>query len=155
MSAATRWPWVRQSPGARSVLRLSGRLSGNIGPGHPSRRDLPFYKGVIDYRIPVSICATVTVFALLAGEDPIFHLLAGSVLFAAVYMATDMVTSPITKPGRWIFGVGVAVIIMLIRIWGGYPEGVTFAILLMNAATPLINRWTRPRIYGQGVKVSE
>jgi len=114
-----------------------------------------FYKGVIDYRIPVSICATVTVFALLAGEDPIFHLLAGSVLFAAVYMATDMVTSPITKPGRWIFGVGVAVIIMLIRIWGGYPEGVTFAILLMNAATPLINRWTRPRIYGQGVKVSE
>lgn len=114
-----------------------------------------FYKGVIDYRIPVSICATVTVFALLTGEDPIFHLLAGSVLFAAVYMATDMVTSPITKPGRWIFGVGVAVIIMLIRIWGGYPEGVTFAILLMNAATPLINRWTRPRIYGQGVKVSE
>lgn len=109
-----------------------------------------FYKGVIDYRIPVSICATVTVFALLAGEDPIFHLLAGSVLFAAVYMATDMVTSPITKPGRWIFGVGVAVIIMLIRIWGGYPEGVTFAILLMNAATPLINRWTRPDLWARG-----
>jgi len=114
-----------------------------------------FYKGVIDYRIPVGIGATVAVFALLAGENPVFHLLAGSVLFGAVYMATDMVTSPVTKAGRWIFGVGIGVIIMVIRIWGGYPEGVTFAILLMNAVTPLLNRWTRPRIYGQGVKVSE
>ena len=114
-----------------------------------------FYRGVIDYRIPVGIGATVAVFALLAGENPVFHLLAGSVLFGAVYMATDMVTSPVTKAGRWIFGVGIGVIIMVIRIWGGYPEGVTFAILLMNAVTPLLNRWTRPRIYGQGVKVSE
>ena len=114
-----------------------------------------FYKGVIDYRIPVGIGATVTVFALLAGENPIFHLLAGSVLFGAVYMATDMVTSPVTKAGRWIFGIGIGVIIMVIRLWGGYPEGVTFAILLMNAVTPLLNRWTRPRIYGQGVKASE
>jgi electron transport complex protein RnfD len=97
----------------------------------------------------------VIVISLLTGQDPVFHLLAGSVLFGAVFMATDPVTSPITKPGRWIFGIGIGLFIMLIRIWGSYPEGVTFAILLMNAATPLINRWTRPRIYGQGVKTSE
>lgn len=114
-----------------------------------------FYKGIIDFRIPVGVLGSVAVFALLAGEDPIFHLLAGSVLFGAVFMATDMVTSPVTKAGRWFFGVGIGVIIMVIRIWGGYPDGVTFAILLMNAVTPLLNRWTRPRIYGHGVKTSE
>ncbi len=114
-----------------------------------------FYKGYIDYRIPVGIFASVIVMSLVTGQDPIFHLLAGSVLFGAVFMATDMVTSPITKGGRWIFGISIGLIIMLIRIWGGYPEGVTFAILLMNGANSLVNRWTRPRIYGQGVKVSE
>lgn len=114
-----------------------------------------FYKGILDYRIPVGILGTVVLVSLLAGQDPIFHLLAGSVLFGAIFMATDMVTSPVTKGGRWIFGIGIGLIIMLIRIWGSYPDGVTFAILLMNAVTPLLNRWTRPRIYGQGVKVSE
>lgn len=114
-----------------------------------------FYKGVLDHRITVGVLGTVVIMALLTGQDPIFHLLAGSVLFGAVFMATDMVTSPITKGGRWIFGMGIGFIIMLIRIWGSYPDGVTFAILLMNAVTPLLNRWTRPRIYGQGVKVSE
>jgi electron transport complex protein RnfD len=114
-----------------------------------------FYRGVIDYRIPVGILGSVTVFGLLAGQDPVFHLLSGSLLFGAVYMATDMVTSPVTKAGRWIFGIGIGVIIMVIRVWGGFPEGVTYAILFMNAVTPLLNRWTRPRIYGQGVKVSE
>ena len=114
-----------------------------------------FYRGVLDYRITVGTLGAVTVFALLAGQDPIFHLLAGSVLFGAVFMATDPVTSPITPLGRWIFGVGIGVIIMVIRLWGGYPEGVTFAILFMNAVTPLLNRWTRPRIYGHGVKANE
>jgi electron transport complex protein RnfD len=114
-----------------------------------------FYRGYLDYRIPLGVFASVIVISLLTGQDPVFHLLAGSVLFGAVFMATDPVTSPITKPGRWIFGIGIGLFIMLIRIWGSYPEGVTFAILLMNAATPLINRWTRPRIYGQGVKTSE
>lgn len=114
-----------------------------------------FYKGIIDYRIPLGVFASVVIVSLIAGQDPIFHLLAGSVLFGAVFMATDMVTSPITKLGRWIFGLAIGLIIMLIRVWGSYPDGVTFAILLMNAVTPLLNRWTRPRIYGQGVKVSE
>lgn len=114
-----------------------------------------FYKGVLDYRIPVGILGTVVAMSFLTGQDPVFHLLAGSVLFGAVFMATDPVTSPVTARGRWIFGVGVGLIIMLIRVWGSYPDGVTFAILLMNAVTPLLNRWTRPRIYGQGVKASE
>ncbi len=114
-----------------------------------------FYKGVLDYRITLGVLGTVAVVAAAAGQDPVFHLLAGSVLFGAIFMATDPVTSPITPLGRWIFGVGIGLIIMVIRIWGSFPDGVTFAILLMNAATPLLNRWTRPRIYGQGVKASE
>lgn len=114
-----------------------------------------FYKGPLDYRITVGVLGTVIVMSLVTGQDPLFHLLAGSVLFGAIFMATDPVTSPVTVRGRWIFGIGVGFIIMLIRTWGSYPDGVTFAILLMNAVTPLLNRWTRPRIYGQGVKASE
>ncbi|HHY10554.1 MAG TPA: RnfABCDGE type electron transport complex subunit D [Firmicutes bacterium] len=114
-----------------------------------------FYKGVLDYRIPLGVFAACLAVCLLTGENPIFHLLSGSLLFGAVFMATDMVTSPVTALGRWIFGIGIGLIIMLIRIWGSFPEGVTFAILLMNAVTPLLNRWTRPRIYGQGVTANE
>lgn len=114
-----------------------------------------FYRGALDYRIPLGIFGSTIVMSLLAGQNPVFHLLSGSLLFGAVFMATDMVTSPVTPIGRWIFGIGVGLIIMLIRLWGSYPEGVTFAILIMNAVTPLLNRWTRPRIYGQGVKAGE
>ena len=114
-----------------------------------------FYRGYLDYRVPVGIFGAVVIMALATGQSPIFHLLSGSVLFGAVFMATDPVTSPITKVGRWIYGLGIGVIIMLIRTWGSHTEGVVYAILLMNAVTPLINRWTRPRIYGQGVKISE
>lgn len=114
-----------------------------------------FYRGYLDYRIPVGIFVSVIVMSLITGQNVIFHLLAGSLLFGAIFMAVDPVTTPVTKAGRWIFGLGVGLIVMLIRTWGSYPEGVAYAILLMNATTPLINRWTRPRIYGQGVKTSE
>ncbi|MCK9525512.1 MAG: RnfABCDGE type electron transport complex subunit D [Limnochordia bacterium] len=114
-----------------------------------------FYKGYLDYKIPLGIFVSVVAMALFTGQSPLFHLLSGSVLFGAVFMAVDPVTSPITKAGRWVFGLGIGLIIMLIRTWGSHPEGTMYAILLMNAATPLINRWTRPRIYGQGVKTSE
>lgn len=113
-----------------------------------------FYKGVIDYRVPVGVLGTVAILAAVFGQDPVFHLLSGSLLFGAVFMATCMVTSPVTPRGRWIFGIGIGLVIVVIRLWGSLPEGVTFAILLMNAATPLINRWTRPRIYGQGVNTN-
>ncbi len=114
-----------------------------------------FYKGYLDYRIPVGIFISVIGMCLITGQSIVFNLLAGSLLFGAIFMAVDPVTTPITKGGRWIFGIGVGLIVMLIRTWGSHPEGVVYAILLMNATTPLINRWTRPRIYGQGVKTSE
>ncbi len=114
-----------------------------------------FYRGVLDYRMPVGFIGTVAVMTLVFGQDPLFHLLSGSLLFGAVFMATDMVTTPITPIGRWIFGIGCGLILMLIRLWGSLPGGLTYSILLMNAATPLINRWTRPQIYGHGVKSYE
>lgn len=110
-----------------------------------------FYRGVLDPRVPLGVLGTVFVMAVALGHDPIFHLLSGSVLFGAIFMATCMVTSPITPKGRLIFGIGVGFILMIIRLYGSLPEGLTFAILLMNAVTPLINRWTRPRVKGQGV----
>ena len=69
-------------------------------------------------------------------------------MLGAVYMATDLVSSPLTQKGIWIYSIGIGVLVVLIRVWGGLPEGVMYAILLMNAATPLINRFTRTRVYG-------
>lgn len=157
VTAAT--PLAIGAAGSRIPDLFFGSIAGSLGETSAVAILLGgiylFYKGVLDYRIPVGITAAVVVMSLVTGQDPIFHLLAGSVLFGAVFMATDPVTSPITKTGRWIFGLGIGLIIMLIRTWGSFPEGVTFAILLMNAVTPLLNRWTRPRVYGQGVKTSE
>ena len=79
------------------------------------------------------------------GVDPLAHVLSGGLLFGAFFMATDWVTSPITRKGKWIFAVGIGVLTMVIRLWAAAPEGVSFAILLMNGATPLINMMTRPK----------
>jgi Na+-translocating ferredoxin:NAD+ oxidoreductase subunit D len=113
------------------------------------------HKKVIDYRIPLAYIFTVVVFsgvAWIVAPDkylsPMFHIFAGGMLLGAVFMATDPVTSPVTASGRWIFGAGCGVITMIIRFWGGLPEGVMYSILLMNAATPLINRFARPRRFG-------
>jgi electron transport complex protein RnfD len=77
-----------------------------------------------------------------------FMLLSGGLMFGAVFMVTDPVTTPITARGAWIFGLGVGLLVVLIRLWGGLPEGVMYAILLMNSVTPLINRYTQPRRFG-------
>ncbi len=113
------------------------------------RRDL-------DWRIPVSILATVIVFSACLGlvdaerfPAPLFTVFSGGLMLGAIYMATDPVTSPVTPRGAWIFGIGVGVLVMLIRVFGGLPEGVMYAILLMNAATPLIDRYTQPRVFGR------
>ncbi len=113
------------------------------------------YRRIINWRIPVSILLTVLVFSgglhLVNPEkyaSPIFMILAGGMLLGAVYMATDLVTSPLTNKGIWIFGIGIGVLVIAIRVWGGLPEGVMYAILLMNATTPLINRFTKTRVYG-------
>ncbi len=82
------------------------------------------------------------------GPDPLFQVLSGGFLFGAVFMATDYVTSPATPAGRWIFGLGIALLTILIRLFGGLPEGVMYSILLMNATVPLIDRWVRPTLHG-------
>lgn len=107
---------------------------------------------VVDWRIPLAYLGTIAVLALvLPGNSfsPFFHLLAGGVILGAFFMATDYVTVPITSQGRIIFGIGCGVITMLIRLYGGYPEGCSYSILLMNVATPLIDRLTRPQLFGQ------
>lgn len=117
------------------------------------RRDL-------DWRIPASILLSVAVFSLvlfLVDADrfpsPQFSIFSGGLLLGAIYMATDPVTSPMTPNGAWIFGIGTGLLVVLIRVFGGFPEGVMYAILLMNAATPLIDRYTQPRVFGKGIKI--
>jgi electron transport complex protein RnfD len=112
---------------------------------------------VFDWRIPAAILlsvgalsAAVWAFDMERFPSPLFMLTSGGLLFGAVYMATDPVTSPVTPRGAWIFGAGVGLIVVLIRLWGGLPEGVMYAILLMNAATPLIERVSQPRPFGRG-----
>jgi len=108
-----------------------------------------FWKRTIDWRIPLFYFLTAGLFSFAAGQDVLFHLLSGGLILGAFYMATDPVTSPMTKPGRIIFGIGCGLITMVIRLWGGYPEGVCYAILLMNAVTPLLDRYLQGRIYGR------
>jgi len=107
------------------------------------------YSMLIDWRIPAAFLGTTVSFVLLSGGDPIVHLLSGGLLLGAFFMATDMVTTPLTRKGKWIFGIGCGLITAIIRLYGGYPEGVMFSILLMNAVTPVINRYTRPKMYGR------
>ena len=112
------------------------------------------WRGYLNWRIPVSIILTVTVLsATLHTIDPtkpsaFFMLFSGGLMLGAVYMATDMVTSPITNRGKWVFGIGIGALVVVIRIWGGLPEGVMYAILFMNALTPFINRASQPRVFG-------
>jgi len=75
-------------------------------------------------------------------------LFSGGLMLGAMYMATDLVTSPVTNLGCWIFGAGIGVLVLVIRLWGGLAEGVMYAILIMNALVPFLNRWTQPRLFG-------
>jgi electron transport complex protein RnfD len=109
------------------------------------------FKRYMDWRIPLSYVGTVALLSWLipSGVTPLFHLLSGGLILGAFFMATDPVTSPITQRGRWIFGLGCGVITFVIRRWGGYPEGVSYSILLMNCATPLIDKLTKPKRMGE------
>ena len=84
----------------------------------------------------------------LLYELPAFHLLAGGALLGAIFMATDYVTSPMTAKGMIIYGIGIGLLTMIIRLWGAYPEGMSFAILLMNSVTPLIDKYIKPKRFG-------
>ncbi len=117
------------------------------------------WKKIITWHIPVSILVTVALFTGILWmadpekfADPLFHLLTGGLMLGAIYMATDYVTSPMTHKGMIIYGIGIGVITVLIRTWGAYPEGVSFAVLIMNAFVPLLNMYIKPRRFGKEVK---
>jgi electron transport complex protein RnfD len=113
---------------------------------------------IISWRIPVSYIGTAAVLTWLMGGRaafgayPLFQIFSGGLILGAFYMATDMVTSPITRKGQLIFGVGCGVLTSIIRLIGGYPEGVSYSILVMNITVPLIDRYTRPRKLGEAGK---
>ena len=114
---------------------------------------------VITWHIPVSIFATIGIFTGIlwfinpeANADPLFHLLTGGVMLGAIFMATDYATSPMHPKGMWVFGIGIGLITVIIRVWGAYPEGISFAILIMNAFVPLINRYIKPSRFGEEAK---
>jgi electron transport complex protein RnfD len=117
------------------------------------------WRKVITWHIPVAVLGTMALFAFVVAifeggnpallyELPAFHLLAGGAMLGAIFMATDYVSSPMTPKGMLIYGVGIGAITMIIRLWGAYPEGMSFAILIMNAVTPLINKYVKPRRFG-------
>ncbi|MHC8286931.1 RnfABCDGE type electron transport complex subunit D [Pseudomonas sp. XS1P51] len=114
---------------------------------------------IIHWEIPVTMLLSVALLAALAHQlEPLrypgalFHLSSGGLMMGALFIATDPVTSPVGRTGRLIFGVGSGVLIYVIRTWGSFPEAVAFAVLFMNALTPLIDRYCRPRVYGRNVR---
>lgn len=145
----------------------SDLLFGNVGGslGEVSALALLFglafmlYRRIITWHIPVSIIGTVAVLTgvlyLINPEtyvNPLYHLLGGGLMLGACYMATDYVTSPMTGKGQIIYGVCIGLLTVIIRLWGAYPEGMSFAILIMNAFTPLINTYCKPKRFGEVAK---
>jgi electron transport complex protein RnfD len=117
------------------------------------------FKRIISWHIPAAMIGTLT---LLAGlmhlydpehyAGPLYHLVSGATLLGAFFIATDLVTSPVSTRGQLIFGAGVGLLVYIIRTWANYPEGVAFAVLIMNACAPLIDHWVKPRVYGRDRK---
>lgn len=117
------------------------------------------YRNFLNWRIPAGIFITIGLLASLLHQinpgkypDALFHLFSGGLILGAVFMATDPVTSPVTPLGCWAFAFGIGLLVIVIRQFGGLPEGVMYSILLMNAATPLIDRMTQPRVYGARIE---
>ena len=117
------------------------------------------YKKVITWHIPVSVIGSLIVFTAILwlvnpdkNANPMFHVLAGGILLGAIFMATDYVTSPMVPKSMMIYGCGIGIITVIIRVYGAYPEGVSFAILIMNAFVPLLNTYIKPKRFGEEVK---
>ena len=116
------------------------------------------WRGYINWRAPVAMLLAVVVLSAVihaispAKPDAMFMLFSGGLMLGAVFMATDPVTSPVTNGGRWVFGAGAGALVVVIRVWGGLPEGVMYALLFMNALTPFINRATQPRVFGTRIR---
>ena len=162
VSSATVLGVIKYAPEALPTLQqmLFGIETGSIGEMSAIAILLGLiymiWKKVITWHIPISILITVALFTgvlyiinPIELYNPIIHLASGGLMLGACFMATDYVTSPMTKKGMIIYGVGIGFITMAIRLWGAYPEGVSFAILLMNAFTPLINTYTSPNRFGE------
>jgi len=117
------------------------------------------FRKVITWHIPVSVIGSMAIFTTILwlvnpekNADPMFHILAGGVLLGAIFMATDYVTSPMVPKAMLIYGCGIGIITVIIRVYGAYPEGVSFAILIMNAFVPLMNTYIKPKRFGEEVK---
>lgn len=111
------------------------------------------FRGVISWHTPVAFIATVALMSLVCGKDVLYQLLSGGLLLGAFFMATDYATTPSTKWGKIVFGIGCGLVTILIRFWGNLPEGVSYSILLMNILTPYISKLTRQKPLTGGVKV--
>ena len=142
---------------------FTGNIAGSFGEVATLALLLGFayllIRRVITWHIPVTILGTMAIFAAIYGavsfDTPhlvsnfaLFHLIAGGAVLGAVFMATDYVTSPMTPWGMVIYGIGIGALTMTIRLWGAYPEGMSFAILIMNSVVPLINKYIKPRRFG-------
>ena len=134
---------------------LLGNMGGSLGEVAALALLIGFaymlFRKIISWHIPVTIFVTVIVFAGILHlrnpaqyADPLFHLLSGGMMLGAIFMATDYVTSPMSHKGMILFGAGIGILTVIIRVFGAYPVGMSFAILWMNAFTPLINRYCKP-----------
>lgn len=121
--------------------------------GSFDRRAYLVVRKVISPIIPLCFIGTVVIFSTILGGDPLYQMMSGGLLLGAIFMATDYTTSPITRNGKIIFGVGCGVITVLIRFFAALPEGVSYAILLMNILVPHIENLTIPKVFGEGAKV--
>jgi len=140
-----------------------GKMGGSIGEVAAVALLIGFVyllvRKVITWHIPVSVIGSMVIFTTILwlvnperNADPSFHILAGGVLLGAIYMATDYVTSPMVPKAMLIYGCGIGIITVIIRVYGAYPEGVSFAILIMNAFVPLMNAYIKPKRFGEEVK---
>lgn len=155
ISSATPLALQKFSHTATDIYELFiGRVAGSLGETSAicllAGGAYILIRGIADWRIPLSMLATTAIIALLNPDkgSVLFHLFSGGLLIGAFFMATDPVTTPVTKKGRYVFGIGCAILIMIIRYFSGLPEGVMYSILFMNAFVPLMNRYTTPRRYG-------
>lgn len=139
---------------------LMGNFSGSLGEVSALLLLLGLgymlFKKVITWHIPLITLGTIAIFTGILWQvnpdqyaNPLFHLLSGGAMLGAIFMATDMVTSPMTIRGQALYSVGIGVITVCIRTWGAYPEGISFAILIMNAFTPIINTYVKPKRFGE------
>jgi electron transport complex protein RnfD len=140
-----------------------GQMGGSLGEVSALALLIGFayllYRKIITWHIPVVMISTIYIFTAIlwlidpsTNATPLFHILTGGVMLGAIYMATDLVTSPMTSKGMIIFATGIGIITVVIRKFGAYPEGVSFAILIMNAFVPLINKYVKPKRFGEEVK---